>query len=110
MANPRLIDDELLRKHFEDTGNIRETARRLKFDYKSVYSKLVKLNLIRAATFDAGRTGHTARTIPEGTTLVIPDLQAPAHHPDALPFLCAVRDKYKPVNTVCIGDELDLNW
>jgi hypothetical protein len=115
MPAPRLIDVELLKKHFEDTGNIRETSRRLNRSYTAVYDRLVRLNLIRAPTFDAGRVGHTARTIPEATTLVIPDLQAPAHHPDALAFLCAVRDKYRSdregsFNVVCIGDELDLNW
>ena len=107
MRNPRVFTDEQLIKHWEDTGNIRETTRRLKATYFSVYRQLVRLNLIRSPTFDAGRQSPTARTIPEGTTLVIPDLQAPAHHPDALAFLCAIRDKYLPKNIVCIGDELD---
>lgn len=110
MAAPRLIDDEQLRRHWESCGNIRETARRVKFQYKAVYTRLVALNLIRSPGFDPGRHVHTARTVPENTTLVIPDLQAPAHHPDALAFLCTIRDKYKPVNTICIGDEIDLNW
>lgn len=106
----RKFDDATLRKNFDDTGCIRETSRRTGIDYKSAYLGLVRLNAIRSPTFDPGRSSHTARTIPEGTTLVIPDLQAPAHHPDALAFLCAIRDRYKPVNIVCIGDELDLNW
>lgn len=110
MPPPRTFTDELLRKHFDDTGNIRETSRRLKASYFAVYQRLVKLNAIRSPTFDPGRSSHTARTIPEGTTLVIPDLQAPAHHPDALAFLCAVRDRFKPLNVVCIGDEVDLNF
>jgi len=37
-------------------------------------------------------------------------MQAPAQHPDALPFLCAIRDRIKPTHTVCIGEELDMNW
>jgi hypothetical protein len=109
MPHEKKISDELLLKHFDDTGNIRETARRAKIQYATVYSRLVRLNAIRSPTFDPGRTG-TSRTIPDGITLVIPDLQAPAHHPDALAFLCAVRDKYQPINIVCIGDEIDLNW
>lgn len=106
----KFSDQEAL-KHFEDTGNIRETTRRIGrgIQYYAVYKRLVQLNAIRSPTFNPGRE-PTARTIPEGTTLVIPDLQAPAHHPDALGFLCAVRDKFKPLNVVCIGDELDLNW
>lgn len=107
---PKTIDEALLRKHWDETGNIRETARRLKVDYRVTYRRLIALNLIRSPSFDVGRYGHTARTIPEATTLVVPDIQAPAHHPDALPFLCAVREKYKPVNVVCIGDEVDLNF
>lgn len=110
MAQPRTFTDELLEKHWSDCGNIRETSRRLKVGYFATYQRLVRLNLIRSPTFDPGRSSHTARTIPEGTTLVIPDLQAPAHHPDALAFLCAVRDRFKPLNVVCIGDEVDLNF
>lgn len=110
MAPPRKFSDADLKTHFNATGNIRETARRLGFDYRSVYERLVGLNMIRAVPFNPDRGDHTARTIPEGTTIIIPDLQAPAQHPDALAFLCAVRDRVKPVNTVCIGDELDLNW
>lgn len=104
------FSDAELFKHWEETGNIRETARRLKANYKTVYERLVRVNAIRAATFDAGQYGYQPRTIQDGVTLVIPDLQAPAHHPDALAFLCAVRDKFNPVNIVCIGDEVDLNW
>lgn len=39
--------------------------------------------------------------------LVIPDLHCPFEHPDALPFLMAVRDAYKTNLTVCEGDEID---
>lgn len=109
MPAHQTFSDDTIRKFWEDTGSIRETARRLKVQYNTAYSRLVRLHLIKVAAVDAGQERST-RTIPEGTTLVIPDLQAPAHHPDALAFLCAIRDKYKPVNTVCIGDEIDLNW
>lgn len=36
--------------------------------------------------------------------LVIPDLHIPFHHTDALPFLKAVKRKYKPTNVVNLGD------
>lgn len=39
--------------------------------------------------------------------LVIPDLHCPWNHPDALAFLCAVRDRYKTNDVVCLGDEID---
>lgn len=110
MPTPIVHPEAEIRKHWEETGNIRETARRLKASYSAVHNRLVKMNLIQSVPFNVDRGDHTERTIPEGTTLVIPDLQAPAHHPDALAFLCAVRDKVKPINTVCIGDELDLNF
>jgi hypothetical protein len=39
--------------------------------------------------------------------LIIPDLQIPYEHPDALAFIKAVRDQYWPDTIVCIGDEVD---
>jgi hypothetical protein len=114
MAARKNIADADFKLHWDATGNIRETARRLKVDYKSAFHRLTKLNLIRTPAFNPGTYGYTARSLPEYTTLIIPDLQAPAHHPDALPFLCAVRDKYRVphqgFNVVCIGDEVDLNF
>jgi len=107
MAYRKLSDAEII-KTWEECGNIRETSRRLKVTYNAIYKRLKRLNLIQVPFSDTADL--TARTIPEGDTLVIPDLQAPAHHPDALAFLCAIRDKYKPVNVVCIGDEIDLNF
>ncbi len=41
------------------------------------------------------------------TVLVIPDLQIPYEHPDALRFTQAVADWYEPTRVVCIGDEVD---
>lgn len=39
--------------------------------------------------------------------LVMPDLHAPYHHPDALAFMTAVRDAFKPDLCVNLGDEAD---
>jgi len=39
--------------------------------------------------------------------LVIPDLQVPFEHPDALAFVKAVANKYKPGVVVNVGDEID---
>jgi hypothetical protein len=41
--------------------------------------------------------------------LVIPDLQCPFEHKDALRFLKAVSKKYKTQQVVCIGDEADFH-
>ena len=41
--------------------------------------------------------------------LVIPDTQAPFHHPDTIPFLKAVKRKYKCKEVVHIGDEIDFS-
>lgn len=110
MGKPKALDEEALRRHWNETGVVRETARRIKEDYRVTYRALTRLNLIRSPAFDVGRHERTTRTIPEGPTLVVADTQAPAHHPDALPFLCAVRHRYEPLNIVHIGDEVDLNF
>jgi hypothetical protein len=39
--------------------------------------------------------------------LVISDLHTPFHHPDALSFLAALKEKYKFGRVVCVGDECD---
>lgn len=41
--------------------------------------------------------------------LVISDMHAPYQHPDTARFLKAVRDKFKPTDVVCIGDEVDFH-
>lgn len=41
--------------------------------------------------------------------LVIPDLQCPFEHRDAIPFLKWVVKKYKPDTYVCVGDEVDFH-
>ncbi len=41
------------------------------------------------------------------TVLVISDIQAPYHHPDATRFLRELKKKWKPTKTVCIGDSVD---
>ena len=40
-------------------------------------------------------------------TLVIPDLQVPYEHKDALAFVDAVAEVFAPDEVVCIGDEVD---
>lgn len=50
---------------------------------------------------------HTPK-IPSGNiVLVIPDLHCPWEHQDALAFLIAVREKYRPNVFVNLGDEVD---
>jgi len=39
--------------------------------------------------------------------LTLSDLHIPYHHVDSLEFLTAIKKKYKPTRTVCIGDECD---
>jgi hypothetical protein len=39
--------------------------------------------------------------------LIIPDLHAPYHHPDALEFLVAVAGRYQPTRVINLGDETD---
>lgn len=41
--------------------------------------------------------------------LVLSDMHIPYSHPDLIPFLRAVKKKYKPTNVVCIGDEVDMH-
>jgi hypothetical protein len=44
-----------------------------------------------------------------GVVLAVPDLHAPYEHIDALEFLKSVRDKYRPSEFVCLGDEVDFH-
>lgn len=39
--------------------------------------------------------------------LVFPDLHCPYEHPDAIYFLGALKEKYKPTRVLCLGDESD---
>lgn len=39
--------------------------------------------------------------------LLIPDMHAPYEHKDAINFLKAVKDKYKPTRVINLGDEID---
>lgn len=39
--------------------------------------------------------------------LVISDMHIPYHHPNLVPFLQMLKDRYNPTRVVCIGDELD---
>ncbi len=41
--------------------------------------------------------------------LVLSDMHHPYGHPDTLPFLKAVKKKFKPDHVVCIGDEVDFH-
>ena len=41
--------------------------------------------------------------------LVLSDMHHPYAHPDILPFLKAIKFKYKPTDVVCIGDEADFH-
>ena len=41
--------------------------------------------------------------------LVISDMHHPYSHPDTVPFLKAVKAKYKPDTVICIGDEADFH-
>jgi hypothetical protein len=41
--------------------------------------------------------------------LVLSDMHHPYAHPDTVPFLKAVKAKYKPDTVICIGDEADFH-
>jgi hypothetical protein len=41
--------------------------------------------------------------------LAIPDMHHPWSHKDTLPFLKALKQKYRPTRVVCLGDEADLH-
>jgi hypothetical protein len=54
---------------------------------------------------DAGSLESDKRA--DSVVLAIPDMHHPFCHPDALPFLLALRDRVKPTAIVCLGDEID---
>lgn len=39
--------------------------------------------------------------------LFISDMHIPYHHPNTIPFLKMLRERYNPTRVVCLGDELD---
>jgi len=39
--------------------------------------------------------------------LILSDMHIPFNHPDLLPFLKAIKKKYKPTRIICVGDEAD---
>lgn len=41
--------------------------------------------------------------------LVVSDLHAPYHHPNTIPFLRSLIEKYKPTRFISVGDEQDLH-
>jgi hypothetical protein len=43
------------------------------------------------------------------TVIVLSDMHHPYSHPDTLPFLKALKRKYRPTDVVCIGDEVDFH-
>ena len=43
----------------------------------------------------------------EKCILVISDQHIPHHHQDMIPFLSAIKKKYKPTRIINIGDEID---
>lgn len=43
----------------------------------------------------------------DDNVLILPDLQYPFQHPDALEFLAAVADEVKPAMVLNVGDEID---
>jgi predicted MPP superfamily phosphohydrolase len=109
MGVPMKVSDTRLFEAFDRYGSITATANNLPIDYKSVYKRLKRHGKIRGSFINAF-TKETSRVLPEGSALFIPDTQAPAHHPDAIEFLCRLRDKLKPKHVVCIGDEVDFSW
>lgn len=74
-----------------------------------------KKTALDALSAQAKTTNHSAApyvpppaAMPEGhNVLVIPDMHHPFAHPDALPFLKAVRDEYECNLALCLGDEID---
>jgi predicted phosphodiesterase len=39
--------------------------------------------------------------------LLVSDTHHPYEHPDTVPFLRAIKKKYKPTRVICVGDEVD---
>jgi len=39
--------------------------------------------------------------------LFISDMHVPYHHPNTVPFLKMLKDRYSPTRIICLGDEVD---
>jgi len=65
---------------------------------------------IRVAMVRGMAPSEIQKPLPTGNgirVLVIPDMHMPFHHPDTLEFLKAVKKRFQPTQTICLGDELD---
>jgi hypothetical protein len=86
-------------------GSIPEAAAQMGWN-PSIFKQLVH----RAIQFGYLRTQEAPARPQEAAgrrVLFIGDIHLPYEHEDALAFICAMRDKYKPDEIVLAGDELD---
>lgn len=90
-------------------GGIRPASRALGVPYTTVQNAWRAAGGGRVDKPKVDLRGHPI-TLTGGPVLFIPDIQAPAHHPDTIPFLTEIRDRYKPTINIAIGDEVDFCW
>lgn len=100
---------QLLLDAVRNHGGIRATSRALCLPYATVHDEWKRAGGGSVARPKAP-SSRAPLELSGGPVLFLPDLQAPAHHPDALPFLIALRDKYRPRHNIAIGDETDFCW
>jgi metallophosphoesterase superfamily enzyme len=62
------------------------------------------LNEYEEAKVEATEAAHDNSRI-----LVLSDLHAPYHHPNTIPFIKSLIEKYKPTRYISVGDEQDLH-
>lgn len=100
---------EMLLRAVEQLGGIRALSRKTSVPYTTIQNAWKKAGGGKDVIQRAMKSRAPVE-LSGGPVLIIPDLQAPAHHPDAIPFLKEVEARYKPEHRICIGDEKDFCW
>lgn len=87
----------------------REIAKVLEVPKSTVSDFLRKYTQIASLPADTGEEEVKAVDQKYDNTriLLISDLHVPYHHPNALPFLQMLKERYNPTRIICLGDELD---
>lgn len=108
MAHPKKTVDAVM--HLARMGKTAtEIQAKMKYLARSTIRDIIKRHAhdVAPSVREQKVKKHAPRV--ESVVLVIPDIHCPFEHPDALAFLCAVRDKIKPTHVVCLGDEMDFH-
>lgn len=103
------LDDAVIRaaaEAFLRSGRNLTKAAALAGVNRSTFRNRLDRGVVRGA-LSPDYTIHTGHAADGDVVLCISDTHGPFHHPDTIPFLAAVKEKYQPTRIVHSGDEVD---